>query len=286
MKINFTKMHGCGNDYIYVNCFEKELPEPEKISAKMSPRHFSVGSDGLILVCRSDVADAKMRMFNLDGSEGKMCGNGIRCVGKFVHDYGLCDKTTLDIETLSGIKHLALHLGDDGKVKTVTVDMGKADITAKNVPVAAKTETVVNAPVTIGSKEYKITCVSMGNPHAVTFVGDVNGIEIEKIGPLFEFDPMFPERVNTEFAEIVDKNTIKMRVWERGSGETYACGTGACATAVAAILGGYCDYDEKITVKLIGGDLDIVVSRDMSVTMTGGAEKVYEGVYEYEDQAE
>ena len=286
MKINFTKMHGCGNDYIYVNCFEKELPEPEKISAKMSPRHFSVGSDGLILVCRSDVADAKMRMFNLDGSEGKMCGNGIRCVGKFVHDYGLCEKTTLDIETLSGIKHLALHLGDDGKVKTVTVDMGKADITAKNVPVAAKTETVVNAPVTIGGKEYKITCVSMGNPHAVTFVGDVNGIEIEKIGPLFEFDPMFPERVNTEFAEIVDKNTIKMRVWERGSGETYACGTGACATAVAAILGGYCDYDEKITVKLIGGDLDIVVSRDMSVTMTGGAEKVYEGVYEYEDQAE
>ncbi|MBR6050321.1 MAG: diaminopimelate epimerase [Clostridia bacterium] len=284
MKINFTKMHGCGNDYIYVNCFDGELPEPEKISAEMSPRHFSVGSDGLIMVCRSEIADAKMRMFNLDGSEGKMCGNGIRCVGKFVHDYGLCDKTTLDIETKSGIKHLTLHLGDNGKVSSVTVDMGKADVTAKNVPVVAKTETVVDAPVTVGGREYKITCVSMGNPHAVTFVKSTDGIEIEKIGPLFEFDPMFPERVNTEFAEIIDKNTIKMRVWERGSGETYACGTGACATAVAAILNGYCGFDEKITVKLIGGDLEIVVSRDMSVMMTGGATKVYEGVYEYEDK--
>lgn len=284
MEIKFTKMHGCGNDYIYVNCFEKELPEPEKISAEMSPRHFSVGSDGLIMVCRSDVADAKMRMFNLDGSEGKMCGNGIRCVGKFVHDYGLSGKTELDIETLSGIKHLSLHLGDDGKVSSVTVDMGKADVAAKNVPVVANTETVVNSPVTVGGREYKITCVSMGNPHAVTFVDDVDGTEIEKIGPLFEFDPMFPERVNTEFAEIIDKNTIKMRVWERGSGETYACGTGACATAVAAILNGYCDYGSPITVKLIGGNLEIVVSRDMSVMMTGGATKVYEGVYEYEDK--
>lgn len=284
MEIKFTKMHGCGNDYIYVNCFDGELPEPEIISAEMSPRHFSVGSDGLIMVCRSDVADAKMRMFNLDGSEGKMCGNGIRCVGKFVHDYGLSGKTELDIETLSGIKHLSLHLGNDGKVSSVTVDMGKADVAAKNVPVVANTETVVNSPVNISGREYKITCVSMGNPHAVTFVDDVDGIEIEKIGPLFEFDPMFPERVNTEFAEIIDKNTIKMRVWERGSGETYACGTGACATAVAAILNGYCDYVSPITVKLIGGDLEIVVSRDMSVMMTGGATKVYEGVYEYEDK--
>ena len=286
MKINFTKMHGCGNDYIYVNCFEKELPDPEKISAVMSPRRFSVGSDGLILVCRSEIADAKMRMFNLDGSEGKMCGNGIRCVGKFVHDYGLCDKTSLDIETKSGIKHLELHLGGDGKVETVTVDLGKADITAKNIPVVSEKTTVIDAPVVIGGAEYRITCVSMGNPHAVTFVDDVNSVEVEKVGPMFERDPMFPERVNTEFAEIVDKHTIKMRVWERGSGETFACGTGACATAVAAILNGYCDHGEKITVKLLGGDLDIVVSRDMSVKMTGGAEKVYEGVYEYEDKAE
>ena len=284
MEIKFTKMHGCGNDYIYVNCFEKELPHPEKISAEMSPRHSSVGSDGLIMVCRSDVADAKMRMFNLDGSEGKMCGNGIRCVGKFVHDYGLSDKTALDIETLSGIKHLSLHL-KDGKVDTVTVDMGKADVIAENVPVVAKTKTVINAPVKIGGKEYKITCVSMGNPHAVTFTGGVDTLEVEKIGPLFEFDPMFPERVNTEFAEIIDKSTIKMRVWERGSGETYACGTGACATAVAAILNGYCDYGAPITVKLLGGDLSIVVSREMNVKMTGGATKVYEGVYEYEDKA-
>ena len=283
MEIKFTKMHGCGNDYIYVNCFEKELPNPEKISAEMSPRHFSVGSDGLIMVCRSSVADAKMRMFNLDGSEGKMCGNGIRCVGKFVHDYGLSDKTELDIETLSGIKHLSLHL-KNGKVDTVTVDMGKADVSAENIPVVAKTKIVVDAPVTVGGKEYKITCVSMGNPHAVTFVKSVCDIDIEKIGPLFEFDPMFPERVNTEFAEIIDKSTIKMRVWERGSGETYACGTGACATAVAAILNGYCDYGSPITVKLIGGDLEIVVSRDMKVKMTGSATKVYEGVYEYEDK--
>ena len=283
MEIKFTKMHGCGNDYIYVNCFDGELPHPEKISAEMSPRHSSVGSDGLIMVCRSDVADAKMRMFNLDGSEGKMCGNGIRCVGKFVHDYGLSDKTELDIETLSGIKHLSLHL-KDGKVDTVTVDMGKADIIAKNIPVVAKTETVINSPVRIGGKEYKITCVSMGNPHAVTFTGGTDTLEIEKIGPKFEFDPMFPERVNTEFAEIIDKSTIKMRVWERGSGETYAGGTGACATAVAAILNGYCDYGSPITVKLLGGDLEIVVSRDMSVKMTGGATKVYEGVYEYEDK--
>ena len=283
MEIKFTKMHGCGNDYIYVNCFEKELPNPEKISAEMSPRHFSVGSDGLIMVCRSSVADAKMRMFNLDGSEGKMCGNGIRCVGKFVHDYGLSDKTELDIETLSGIKHLSLHL-KDGKVDTVTVDMGKADITAKNIPVVAKTETVVGSPVVIGGKEYKITCVSMGNPHAVTFVKNTDDIEIEKIGPKFEFDPMFPERVNTEFAEIVGKSTIKMRVWERGSGETYACGTGACATAVAAILSGHCEYDTPITVKLIGGDLSITVKKDLSVLMTGSATKVYEGVYEYEDK--
>lgn len=283
MEIKFTKMHGCGNDYIYVNCFDGELPDPEKISAEMSPRHSSVGSDGLIMVCRSDVADAKMRMFNLDGSEGKMCGNGIRCVGKFVHDYGLSDKTELDIETLSGIKHLSLHLKDD-KVDTVTVDMGKADIIAENIPVVAKTETVINSPVRIGGKKHKITCVSMGNPHAVTFVDSTDTLEIEKIGPKFEFDPMFPERVNTEFAEIIDKSTIKMRVWERGSGETYACGTGACATAVAAILNGYCDYDSPITLKLLGGDLEIVVSRDMSVKMTGGATKVYEGVYEYEDK--
>ena len=283
MEIKFTKMHGCGNDYIYVNCFDGELPNPEKISAEMSPRHSSVGSDGLIMVCRSAVADAKMRMFNLDGSEGKMCGNGIRCVGKFVHDYGLSDKTELDIETLSGIKHLSLHL-KNGKVNAVTVDMGKADVIAENIPVVAKTKTVINSPVSIGGKEYKITCVSMGNPHAVTFVKNTDDIEIEKIGPKFEFDPMFPERVNTEFAEIVDKSTIKMRVWERGSGETYACGTGACATAVAAILNGYCDYGSPITVKLLGGDLSIVVSREMNVKMTGGATKVYEGVYEYEDK--
>ncbi|MBR7083121.1 MAG: diaminopimelate epimerase [Clostridia bacterium] len=276
MKINFTKMHGCGNDYIYVNCFDGELPEPEKISAEMSPRHFSVGSDGLILVCRSDVADAKMRMFNLDGSEGKMCGNGIRCVGKFVHDYGLCDKTTLDIETKSGIKHLTLHLGDNGKVSSVTVDMGKADVTAKNVPVVAKTETVVDAPVTVGGRKYKITCVSMGNPHCVVFENDIADLDLEKTGPLFEHNEIFPEGVNTEFVKINSPTDISMRVWERGSGETWACGTGACATVAAAVRNGYCKSGEDVTVHLTGGDLVINYSEER-VFMTGPAVTVFCG---------
>ena len=272
MRIDFTKMHGCGNDYIYVNCFEKELPDPEKIASQMSPRHFSVGSDGLILVCRSDIADAKMRMFNLDGSEGKMCGNGIRCVGKFVYDNGLCKKTELDIETLAGVKHLSLHTSG-GKVDRVTVDMGIAAV--QDEPVA----------VTVGGTEYKMTRVSTGNPHAVTFTDDVKRLELEKIGPVFENNPAFGERVNTEFVRVIDKNTLEMRVWERGSGETFACGTGACATVAAAIKNGFCAYGEDVTVKLPGGDLVINVAPDMRVMMTGGAVKVYDGVYEYEDKA-
>ncbi len=271
MRINFTKMHGCGNDYIYVNCFEKELPHPEKIASKMSPRHFSVGSDGLILVCRSDIADARMRMFNLDGSEGKMCGNGIRCVGKFVYDNGLCKKTELDIETLSGVKHLSLRTSG-GRVDSVTVDMGKA---------AVQEQTVA---VTVNGFEYEMTRVSMGNPHAVAFVNDVKTLELEKIGPLFENNPAFGERVNTEFVRVIDKNTLEMRVWERGSGETFACGTGACATVAAAVKNGFCACGEDVTVKLLGGELAINVAPDMGVRMTGGAVKVYDGVYEYEDQ--
>ncbi|MBQ6043179.1 MAG: diaminopimelate epimerase [Clostridia bacterium] len=270
MKIYFTKMHGCGNDYVYVNCFEKELENPEETAVAVSPRHFSVGSDGLILVCRSDIADAKMRMFNADGSEGRMCGNGIRCVGKFVYDNGLCKKTELDIETLSGVKHLSLKLDEKGEVELVTVDMGRAEIIQKGL--------IVN----VQGADYAMTRVSVGNPHAVTFVEDVKGLDLEKIGPLFENNKAFGERVNTEFVRVIDENTLEMRVWERGSGETFACGTGACATVAAAIANGYCRFSEPVTVKLLGGDLTITVDGDMNVLMTGEAVKAYEGVFEYE----
>lgn len=283
MLIPFTKMHGCGNDYIYVNCFEGEPQNPGAISAAMSPRHFSVGADGLVLICRSDAADAKMRMFNLDGSEGKMCGNAIRCVGKYLYDNKMTEKTELSIETLSGIKHLSLSVSG-GKVESVTVDMGKASFAAVEIPVLADSETVVDVPLAIGDKTYRITCVSMGNPHAVTFVPDPDGMALEKTGPLFEHHPMFPERVNTEFIQVIDSHHLKMRVWERGSGETWACGTGACAAVAAAVKNGYCKAGEPVTVHLLGGDLVIEVDKDFRVKMTGGAAKVYEGVYEYEDQ--
>ena len=282
MQIAFTKMHGCGNDYIYVNCLDGELIEPKTITDDMSPRHFSVGADGLVMICRSDVADAKMRMFNLDGSEGKMCGNAIRCVGKYLYDNGIVNKTKLDIETLSGIKHLTLTV-TDGRVSEVTVDMGCASIIASEIPVIAETEKVIDAPLSVCGKDYRITCVSMGNPHAVTFIDDTDTIDIEKIGPVFENHPIFPERVNTEFVQVIDRKNLKMRVWERGSGETYACGTGACATVTAAVLNGHCDFGCPVTVHLIGGDLTITVTEDFRVMMTGSATKVYEGVYEYEN---
>ncbi|MCQ2771520.1 MAG: diaminopimelate epimerase, partial [Clostridia bacterium] len=215
MEIKFTKMHGCANDYIYVNCFDTVIENPNELSMKMSPRHFSVGSDGLVLICPSNVADAKMRMFNLDGSEGKMCGNAIRCIGKYLYDNNIVKKEKIDIETLSGIKHLSLNV-KNGKVDTVRVDMGIADIIAKNIPVISSKEKVIDEPVLIGNKEYKITCVSMGNPHAITYVNDTKSIKIEEIGPLFEKNEIFPENVNTEFIKVIDRNTLDMRVWERG----------------------------------------------------------------------
>lgn len=282
MKINFTKMHGCANDYIYINCMEGLPFDPEALSAEMSPRHSSVGSDGVILICASDVADAKMRIFNLDGSEGKMCGNGIRCVGKYLYDKGIVSKTKLDVETLSGIKHLDLTV-ENGRVTFVTVDMGKAETKAELIPVVSDSEEMINAPVAVNGKSWNLTCVSMGNPHAVTFVPDVKSLELEKIGPDFERHEIFPERVNTEFVRVISKTELEMRVWERGSGETYACGTGTCATVVAAILNGYCDYDVPVRVHLVGGDLEILVRKDMTVFMTGPATTVYEGVYDYED---
>ena len=280
MKFNFTKMHGIGNDYVYVNCMDEELEKPEEISIAVSPRHFSVGSDGLIMICSSDVADAKMRNFNADGSEAKMCGNGIRCVGKYLYDKGIVNKTEITVDTLSGIKKLKLNIAD-GKVDTVCVDMGKAILEPEKIPVLAP-DIMINRPVIIDGKKYMLTAVSMGNPHAVCFVDDVDSLDLEKIGPSFENLTIFPDRVNTEFVKAIDERTLQMRVWERGSGETFACGTGTCATVVAACLNGICKQDTDVTVHLIGGDLVIRYCTDGTVFMTGKAETAYEGVFEYE----
>lgn len=282
MKLNFTKMHGTGNDYIYFSTFDQRIDNPEALSVRLSDRHFGIGGDGIILVCPSDKADAKMRIFNLDGSEGKMCGNGIRCVGKFLYDHGMVDikkKDKLDIETLSGIKHLKAYTLD-GEVKSLRVDMGKAILDPKEIPAKMDKDKIVNEPYTIDGKEYNITCVSMGNPHCVVFTkGDIDNLELDKIGPKFENDKLFPERVNTEFVKVLDDHTIKMRVWERGSGETWACGTGACAAAVAACENGFCNKGDDITVKLKGGDL-VINYTDETVYMTGEAERVFEGTVE------
>lgn len=278
-RIEFTKMHGIGNDYIYINCFEKELENPGKLSIEMSKRHFSVGADGIVMICRSEIADAKMRMFNADGSEGKMCGNAIRCVGKYLYDNGMTEKTKLDIETLSGIKHLDLNV-IDGKVASVKVDMGKASLVPSDIPVLTDKERFVDEPLTICDKEYRLTAVSMGNPHVVTYLDDIKSLDLENIGPHFENCPRFPERVNTEFVRMIDEKTLDMRVWERGSGETYACGTGACATVVASVVNGICKKNTPVTVRLIGGELTITVLDDMRVIMEGTATKVYDGVYE------
>jgi diaminopimelate epimerase len=279
-RINFVKMHGIGNDYIYVNCLEEMIENPNELSIKMSARHFSVGADGLVLICKSDVADARMRMFNADGSEGKMCGNAIRCVGKYLYDNGIVTKTDVSIETLSGIKYLKLFV-ENGKVNSVQVDMGIATIEPSTLPVLAS-KPVINQKTLIGDEYYNITAVSVGNPHSIIFMKEIDSLELDKIGYKFENLEIFPERVNTEFVRVIDRNNLQMRVWERGSGETYACGTGSCATVVASILNGHCDYDSLITVKLIGGDLKIKCNKEMRVFMTGTATKVYEGVYEYE----
>ena len=281
MKLKFTKMQGAGNDYIYCSTFDQEINNPEALSVRLSDRHFGIGGDGVILVCPSDVADAKMRMFNLDGSEGKMCGNGIRCVGKFLYDHNMLDikeRNELTVETLSGIKNLKAFT-QDGEVTTLRVDMGKAELNPKNIPVKCDKQKMIGERVTIGGKEYDVTCVSMGNPHCVVFVDNVDGFDLEHIGPQFENDPLFPERVNAEFIKVLNDHTIKMRVWERGSGETWACGTGACAVVVAACENGYCKKGEDITVKLKGGDL-IINYTDDTVYMTGEATRVFDGVIE------
>ncbi len=281
MKLNFTKMHGCANDYIYFNCMDGELTDPADVSIAMSPRHSSVGADGIVMICSSNVADAKMRMFNADGSEGKMCGNAIRCVGKYLYDNGIVRKTEITIETLAGLKHLYINVGKNGKVESVRVDMGHARLCAEDIPVLSTTPQ--STPITVNGKEYTLFCVSMGNPHAVVFTDGIDYLPLSEIGPIFENAEIFPERVNTEFVRVIERNHLAMRVWERGSGETFACGTGACAVAVAAVLSGYADFGKPITVDLLGGSLEITCEDDLKVYMTGPATKVYDGVYEYEN---
>ncbi len=278
MKLNFTKMHGCGNDYIYFNCFEQSIDNPEELSVRLSDRHFGIGGDGIILICPSDVADARMRMFNADGSEGKMCGNGTRCIGKFMYDNGMVSKPEMTLETLSGIKLLKFQI-EDGKVANVTVDMGAAILNPAEIPTRFEGEQAVSVPLEANGETYSVTCVSMGNPHCVLFVDEVDSLDLEKIGPAFENHPMFPERTNTEFVRVIDDHTLQMRVWERGSGETWACGTGACAVAVAAVLNGICKKNEDILIHLRGGDLTIRYT-DEAVFLTGSATKVFEGSIE------
>ena len=273
--MKFTKMHGCGNDYVYVNAFKEHINAPDKAAIFLSDRHKGVGSDGLILVAPSDVADVRMIMYNADGSEGAMCGNGIRCVGKFFYDYSMTDKEEITVETKSGIKTLILTILNN-KVSKVKVDMGAPILKAKDIPAAFDREEIINEPIDIDGKTYNITAVSMGNPHAVTFVEDTASLKLDEIGPKFENHPMFPDRVNTEFVQVLNRNEVNMRVWERGSGETYACGTGTCATVVACVLNGL--TDEHITVHLLGGDLELFYDREHNtVWMTGPATTVFEG---------
>lgn len=273
--MKFTKMQGIGNDYVYVNCFEEAVPNPSKVASFISDRHFGVGSDGLILICPSQVADCKMVMFNSDGSQSQMCGNGVRCVGKYIHDRGLTAKTTVTVETLGGIKILQLHLNDD-KVSAITVDMGKPILAPAEIPVASTKDRFIDQPVTVRDKTVSVTAVSMGNPHAIVFVEDTDSLELAKLGPDFEHHPIFPERTNTEFIQVLDRSNLNMRVWERGAGETLACGTGACAALVAAVLTGRCD--REATLHLLGGDLRIRWDETTDhVFMTGPAEFVFDG---------
>ncbi|MED9891515.1 diaminopimelate epimerase [Ruminococcus champanellensis] len=275
--MKFTKMQGIGNDYIYVNCFEEQVVNPEQLSVRLSDRRFGIGGDGLILIMPSQIADFKMRIFNADGSEAMMCGNGTRCIGKYVYEHGLANKTHITLETNSGIKYLELHCTGD-QVTSVTVDMGKAILTPREIPVESDSqEPFVAKPVQVGDRLERLTCVSVGNPHAIVFCDRVEDLDLEKLGPLFEHHAIFPDRVNTEFVRVIDDHTLQMRVWERGSGETLACGTGACATTVAAVLNGYCPQGEPILVKLRGGDLTITYQADGTVMMTGPAEEVFQG---------
>lgn len=258
--MKFTKMHGIGNDYVYVNCFEETVDNPAEVARFVSDRHYGIGSDGLILIKPSDIADCEMDMYNLDGSQGAMCGNGIRCVAKYAYDYGIVNKTSISVATRSGIKYLDLSVRN-GKVSTVKVNMGSPILSPKEIPFVSEKEQVINEPLEIDGEIFHITAISMGNPHGIVFMDDIDNLEIEKIGPKFENHIAFPDRVNTEFVKVLDRHTVQMRVWERGSGETLACGTGACAVAVASILNGHVDGDSPVTVRLLGGNLEIFWNR-------------------------
>lgn len=282
--MKFTKMHGCGNDYVYVDCTKEVIPDIEATAIRVSDRHFGIGSDGLILIKSSEVADFEMDMYNADGSRGKMCGNGIRCVAKYVYDHGLTNKTEITVDTQAGIKTLQLTVCD-GKVSKVCVDMGEPILIPQEIPVKAsvlgladdRREAIVAQPFTVANSSYDITCVSMGNPHCVTFIDeDVRSFPLESIGPLFEKHELFPEGVNTEFVNIIDKEHLRMRVWERGSGETLACGTGACAVAVASYLNGF--TGRNVDIELMGGHLEIAYDEATNhVFMTGPATEVFSG---------
>jgi diaminopimelate epimerase len=273
--LKFTKMHGCGNDYIYLDCFKQPIANPEALAVRLSDRHKGVGGDGIILICPSDSADGKMRMFNADGSEGAMCGNAIRCVAKYLYDEGIARKPLLHIETKSGIKTCAV-TEKNGRAVRVAVDMGRAELSPGSIPVRLPGESVVGRRVHMAGSEFAITCVSMGNPHCVIFGGDPMNLDLEQLGPRIENDPLFPDRVNTEFIQVIDRNCLVMRVWERGSGETMACGTGACAAVTAACLNGFCAPGEDVTVRLRGGEL-VINYTPQGITMTGGAVRVFDG---------
>lgn len=278
--MKFTKMHGIGNDYVYVNCLEEKVDDPNQIARFVSDRHFGIGADGLILIHPSEIADFRMEMYNADGSQGAMCGNGIRCVAKYVYDHRLTAKEQISIETKSGVKSLDLTV-ENQKAGQIRVNMGTPDLNARNIPIQTETEQAVGMPIEIEGERFRITGISMGNPHAVVYLDDVKTFDIEKWGPKFENHPLFPDRINTEFCKILDSETIQMRVWERGSGETLACGTGACAAAVSSVLNGY--THTQVTVKLLGGDLKIFWDRDADqVYMTGPAVEVFSGEIDLE----
>ncbi|HCT65148.1 MAG TPA: diaminopimelate epimerase [Lachnospiraceae bacterium] len=275
--MKFTKMQGCGNDYVYINCFEETVENPNELAISMSERHFGVGSDGLVLICPADDADFRMRMFNSDGSEAEMCGNAIRCVGKYVYDRGLTAKTTISVITLAGLKILELNL-KDGVVDTVRVDMGEPILEAAQIPVVSEKQPVIGEEIKALDKTFNFTCVSMGNPHAVTYVDDVKNFQVEKYGSVIEIDNHFPRKVNVEFVEKISDNYLKMRVWERGAGETWACGTGTCATVVATVLNGMCNRTTE--VELLGGNLTIEWNEENNhVYMTGPARYSFDGVW-------
>ena len=280
MKLSFTKMHGCGNHYIYFNCFDQAVPDPEALSIRLSEPHFGIGGDGIILISPSDRADAQMRIFNADGSEGRMCGNGIRCVGKYLYDNGMVNgRTAVTVDTLSGVKRLELDVRD-GRVQSVRVDMGAPILLPRDIPADFEGDSVVGAPLVVDERVYHVTCVSMGNPHCVIFLSeDIDSLDLARFGPKFEHHPLFPARINTEFVNIQSDGSLKMRVWERGSGETWACGTGACAVGVAACLTGRAEKGSDITVRLRGGDLNIQYT-DETVFMTGAATTIFEGEIE------